>query len=363
MKKVYLLGYLANNMGDDLFFTLLCKRYPNVQFYVTSNCRLNPMPSNLNLIRITFFNRLYNRIIHFFNHDTSTTYITKELKKKYNCFISVIGSGYMQRNENDFPCNQIFENLFYKQGSYVIGCNFGPYYSNEYLEHYKALFNELSGISFRDKHSIELFGDLSKSLVAPDIVFSLDKHEYICSKKKNTVMISIMDLNYLEYSNRCEYASVYIKLMTETIKELLLKDFNVTILGMCEKENDSVIAQEIANELSDDRIRVLSYPHDCINSIISEIACSEYLISTRFHSFVLGVLFGCKVLPISYNFKIANTINDIGFTGEYIELSDLESLSGKNILEKLMNVNEFVLDEDIVERSSFHFKLLDDILN
>ena len=87
------------------------------------------------------------------------------------------------------------------------------------------------------------------------------------------------------------------------------------------------------------------------------------MISTRFHSFVLGVLFGCKVLPISYNFKIANTINDIGFTGEYIELSDLESLSGKNILEKLMNVNEFVLDEDIVERSSFHFKLLDDILN
>jgi colanic acid/amylovoran biosynthesis protein len=171
-----------------------------------------------------------------------------------------------------------------------------------------------------------------------------------------------MDLNYLEYSNRCEYASVYKNVLTDTIKELLLKGYNITILGMCERENDLVIAQEIVNELYDARIKVLSYPSDCINTIVSEIARSEYLISTRFHSFVLGVIFGCKVLPISYNYKIANTIKDIGFTGEYIELSDLESLSGKDMLSKLLNVKEFILDEEIYERASKHFTFLDDIL-
>lgn len=34
MLDVFLTAYMACNLGDDLFITILCERYPSVNFYL-----------------------------------------------------------------------------------------------------------------------------------------------------------------------------------------------------------------------------------------------------------------------------------------------------------------------------------------
>ena len=358
-KKVLLLGYFANNMGDDLFFTILCKRYPDTLFYVNSNCRVNPSPANIRYINASIVDRVINKAFHLTHKDDSNTMITRNLKKNYDYAISLIGSGYMQKNSSDYPQNHLFEELFYKERSYVIGCNFGPYYSDEFREHYAELFSRLSGITFRDRLSYELFENCTNSLVAPDIVFGLNDNDYKSEKIAKTVVISVMDLSYGGYDNRREFNDDYKRVITEAVQELVNCGYKVTILGMCEKENDTIVANEIIRQFPEENIKLLSYPNDGIDTILSEISRSEYLVSTRFHSFVLGVVFGCKVLPISYNYKIANTIKDIGFNGDYIEPNTLEQLSGKKLVEKMLQTEVFYLTNDVRKCASQHFKYLD----
>ncbi len=362
MKKVFLLGYFANNMGDDLFFTILCKRYPDTLFYINSNCRINPSPANIRYIKTTILDRIINKIFHLTHQDDSNTVITRKLKKNFDYTVSLIGSGYMQKNISDLPQNRLFEKMFYKENSYVIGCNFGPYYADEFREHYAELFSRLSGITFRDKASYDLFQNCTNSLVAPDIVFGISGYECKSKKTKNTVMISVMDLSYGGYDNRKEFNSDYKMVITETIQELIMRGYMVTILGMCEKENDGIVANEIVSRFPNSGIEILSYPTDSLDKIVSEISKSEYFITTRFHSFVLGVVFGCKVLPVSYNYKISNTIKDIGFKGECIELDKLEQLNGKELVAKMLQTEVYNLPNDVRERASQHFKYLDSML-
>ena len=141
MKKVFVLGYFVNNMGDDLFLSILCNRYPNTLFYIISEHKLNPMPSNLRIIKVSKLYDLVNKCFHKLFRDSSELYLIRQLKKEYDCIVSIIGSGYMQRNITDFPKNRLFEKRFYKKNSYVIGCNFGPYYIEDYRMHYSSLFN------------------------------------------------------------------------------------------------------------------------------------------------------------------------------------------------------------------------------
>ena len=359
MKKVYLLAYLSNNMGDDLFIKIICNRYPQTLFYATSNLNINPMPANLVLNKITISSRLHNKVFRLLTGDKSATYIARHLKRKYNNLVCITGSGFMQKNAYDFPENRLYEKLFYKKGSYIIGCNFGPFYTDEFYKHYSGLFKKLSGITFRDEYSYDLFNDVENSLEAPDIVFGFDTRPYECAKTENTVLISVMDLSFGNYSNRSEYNIDYKKNIIETIKELIGRGYKVTILGMCEKENDDQVAHEIADYISDERLGIVSYPKDDMNKVLSEIAKSEYMISTRFHSFVLGVLFRCKVLPISYNIKVKNTINEIGFAGKYIDLSQLKMVSGKELADDLLHTEIIELDKAVKERASLHFSFLD----
>lgn len=359
MKKVFVLGYFVNNLGDDLFLSILCNRYPNTIFYVISEHELNPMPRNLRIIKISILFDLVNKCFHKLYRDTSDLYIIRQLKKDYDCFVSIIGSGYMQRNISDYPRNSLFEKHFYKTDSYVIGCNFGPYYKEEYLKHYSSLFSKLSGITFRDEVSYRLFKDNTNSLLAPDIVFGLNVEKYKCDKKKKTVMISVMDLSFGSYSQRKEYEADYIKLMVDSIKVLLALGYKVKILGMCDYENDNRIAIDIIDSFSNNDIEFISYPNDSMDKIFSELAKTEYIISTRFHSFVLGVLFDCKVLPISYNIKTVNTINDLNFNVQPICLEQLKDFSGKELVKRLLNVDHFVLSESVKADALTHFEFLD----
>ncbi len=363
MKKVYLDGYIANNLGDDLFITMICNRYPNVEFHLIGYYSINPMPANLIIHRIPIKNKIINRLERLTKRIETDSYINGHIKSKdYDCLIRIIGSGYMQKDKVFSPINPIYDNLFYKENSYVVGCNFGPYYSDEFLSYYKELFKKLSGITFRDQYSYLLFKELDHSVVAPDILFGLDISSYNIEKNRNSVLISVMDLSYGDYINRAEYNHEYYRVIKDTIQKLIDKGYQVTLLGMCEIEGDYGVAQRLQKDLIPLKINIISYPTNNIREVLDTIAKSEYIISTRFHSFVLGTVFGCKILPISYNIKIENTINEVGFKEDYITLNQLRDLDGTGVVNKLINNQFFEAPNYIKANAQRHFCFIDERL-
>lgn len=55
-------------------------------------------------------------------------------------------------------------------------------------------------------------------------------------------------------------------------------------------------------------------------------AGASFIIGSRFHSIILGILYGKPVFPISYNCKTENYLVDLQFAGKYTTLDRLPSM-------------------------------------
>lgn len=56
------------------------------------------------------------------------------------------------------------------------------------------------------------------------------------------------------------------------------------------------------------------------------------MIGSRFHSVILGILYGKPIFPVSYNCKIENYLADLRFQGKYATLDQLPSLKVEDVI-------------------------------
>ncbi|KIR02076.1 putative transferase [Lachnospiraceae bacterium TWA4] len=54
---------------------------------------------------------------------------------------------------------------------YILGANFGPYYTEEYLKAMAKVFEKAEDVCFREKYSYQLFQN-NRVRYAPDILFT-----------------------------------------------------------------------------------------------------------------------------------------------------------------------------------------------
>ena len=94
---------------------------------------------------------------------------------------------------------------------------------------------------------------------------------------------------------------------------------------------------------------------------IELIQMSQCIIATRFHSMILAWIYGKKVLPILYNSKMKNVIEDYGYKGSYVELNDLNNFNYEDF-EKWQKEKIFDVSECIIE-SEKQFLGLDEFIN
>ena len=96
--------------------------------------------------------------------------------------------------------------------------------------------------------------------------------------------------------------------------------------------------------------------------MLEELETSEYVIGTRFHSVILGLSAGCKVLPIVYSDKTKYVLEDIAASDiPCIDLRKEQAEWRKDIQE-----HYFMMDTSDIERirreSQEHFSRLDQLL-
>ena len=311
-KRFFILAYAKANLGDDLFIYMLLKEYPNIQFYIDiendEHSKLFQNFSNITILKEKEKN------------------LTKQNAKDYDGYIYIGGSIFMEGGVVYNISEQFLE--FMKECKendipfHYISSNFGPYYTQQYLDLAKEVYKNCSSICFRDKYSANLFSGIEQVHYAPDFAFLYSPKN--TQKEPNTVGISIIDLSIRK--KLLNYEQTYYEMLKNNICDYIEKGKNITLFSFCKYEGDEraivSLLETIPNEISK-KIKVVKYDGN-IEYFLEEYSKMEYMICARFHAMILSVIMNQKCEIMSYSDKIDNVINDLQlFSNNIVHFNDI----------------------------------------
>ena len=308
--KIILKGYTVLNLGDDLFFKIIAERYPNVKFkFLCRNYnKLLRGIKTTNLLSITLFEKIMDKIIPNY------------IKKNVDTIVEIGGSLFIEETN---PKNlkkrekELKKELeIVKNNCFILGANFGPYKTKEYVEKFREIFLSYKDICFRDEKSKKIFSDLKNVRVAPDIVFQLKVPKL--DKNEKIVVVSVIKPSYrkgLENSDENYY-----KKIIEISDEFLSLDYKVVLMSFCKIEKDEEAVNFIYEKLKRNKNVEKYFYSGNIEEALNIINKSEYVIATRFHAMILALVMKKACFPIIYSEKMLTVLNDIKFEGKNLWL-------------------------------------------
>jgi polysaccharide pyruvyl transferase WcaK-like protein len=105
----------------------------------------------------------------------------------------------------------------------------------------------------------------------------------------------------------------YTEEILKLIKKYIIEGYSISMISF-EDSIDLPIIEEIVQQLTyEERNLVTTIPYEG-DKVIRAMAKAEIIVSTRFHSMVLGALLGKQQIIYSYSNKTANFAKDFGFT-------------------------------------------------
>lgn len=339
MKNILLVAFVAGNLGDDLFLKIVSSyKRKNNKYYILVNEK--QMSNYSNLFKELDINPLcYSRIERkldctLFNIIHKQLFITYKLKK-FDKVILVGGSLFSEHPT--WKRNYILNNALNSFNNLqIIGSNFGPFHSTEFLETYSSLFKTVSYISMRDKTSLTYLP--SNIQYAPDMVFSLYNSQEIIKKRKLGIsIINILSLGFNEQD-----VKYYLWILMEHIDMFQEKGYEVELYGFQKDDLNNNITKYILQKYPN--LKCIEYEGD-IDNFLEKFSQCEYVLASRFHSMILGWIFKSKVFPISYQVKIKNTIHDLNPNGKYIDLEDYRLQHNYKNIEYYTSISSEKLEE------------------
>ena len=346
--KVLLFGWFKNNLGDDSFVSILCNRYPTIEFnlYTKKECasfietipniRIHYKDLYLNLIDISE----YDAYIYIGGSIFTGTEEDYQLKKQYLTFIKKIKKA--------------------KKEIFFINQNYINSYSKKYLKLINEIFENSYDVCLRDIYSSTLFQNIKTVRYAPDILLCSNfKKE---KKIHNSVGIAIMNFeNHWSEELKSNYES-YKLLIIETIKKLLKNNKTIYLFSFCKYEDKANIFETYLkdfNEIDKTKIKTLAY-NKSINEFLKTYSKMEYMICTRFHSLIFSLLCDQKIFVISYGNKTDEQIKSLNLN---IQTLDILKCNSK----KYISLDNFIkIDKNEITKSTTkakeHFKKLDKYL-
>lgn len=312
-KRVLLFGYSRANLGDDLFIYILAKRYEDIQFYIHIREEKYRKPFK-NLLNVTCLDT--ERNVHLVNLED------------FDAFIYIGGSIFMESPyskgevaefiELAKKCKENNKPLFY------MTCNFGPYYTEEYVQNARILFKLCEGVCFRDKVSYNLFSDIKSVSYAPDVALSYDFSDLKQKKSFRSIGISVIDLEIREKLAPKEL--IYNDYIKRIIIKFAKRGYKVNLISFCAEENDEKAIEKIIKLLPEKyqkRVGTIKYVGD-IETFIKEYSKMKYMVCTRFHSTILSILLEQKIYNLSYSKKTNNTLEDLGVEYKIDNIDQIE---------------------------------------
>lgn len=353
MKKIFLYAYDHINLGDDLFIETIVKRYPNEQFYFWTDSKNKTVFQNLNNLKIIDQNSWKVNWLKRIRPSLVARY-KDGIQKKCDVQVYIGGSIFME-NPTWRDVVSWWEYQSTKYSFFVLGANFGPYHTEEYKNSMDKIFKQLKDVCFRDTYSKKLFENNKNVRQAPDILFSYPMPRV--ENKKKQIFVSVISCNNRSLNGLKE--EEYIQKMANLIKEFQQLGYQIILASFCEEEGDLRAAESIKDNMKDGfNIRIMNYNGQNRDIFLKSIAESSYIIATRFHAMILGMVAGIPIFPIIYSDKTKNVLNDINFKGKSADLRKIESLTYENAQYNLKE-NYIVNIDDMKNNAEKHFYKLD----
>lgn len=353
MKKVLVNAYLRQNIGDDMFVHALVRRYPNVKFYMSAARRYRrALEQEPNIVFIEDNrwrrNRLTEKLVSRFGFDACVK----------------IGGSIFQEAPPDGKRRHTppFLGLMYRilgGNKFIIGANFGPYFTNRFLERGKLMLRHCRGVCFRDRYSHALFAQCKNITYAPDVLFGY--RAFPEAAKGDGVGISVIAPEQRLFIG--QYADQYYDTLAKVCDRLIDDNIPVRLFSFCSAEGDEkAIASIRARMKNPDLVSVCTYQGD-IPAFLDSFNSCESILATRFHAMVIGFALGKRVLPIIYNEKLSNVLSDIQFGGAVWNLLEGEIPGATQIIDRCLHNPKVSGMDALAQHSQGQFAKLDAYLD
>lgn len=320
-KKCYLRMYLNENLGDDLFAKIISERYSNIKFIKTSYNRAKSNWENIKVIKNILF-RIINKILKILTNNKVT--IEKMLAKKLETTLVIGGSLFMEGKSEGY------EELKKSNRYCIIGTNFGPYQTEEYLEKNRRIFENAEYVCFRDTKSYDLFKENNVHInVAADIIFSLDTNNIKITNNKK-VIISVIDCS-TKLDRKYEHS--YDEKIIELTEYFIKHGYEVIYMSFCKNENDELAIERIIDKLDENLKNKVSkyYYRGNIEEALNVLGDSQVILGSRFHANIIGLILNKTIIPIIYSDKTTNVLQDINYKGKVIDIRKLDEFKVSDI--------------------------------
>lgn len=347
MKKILLNFYSCRNLGDDLFVKIFSDYFRDCRINLIVNLRYIPkdLGTNVKIHPFSLVQTVAGKIQSIWGWDSKVSAIIQKcliwkrhrIEKKQDAVVLIGGSVFMGKKLNDraeisfctdeHPVFAIASCLQNKGNRFVIGANLGPAYSLEYWENIKAVFREYNHVCLRDYSSYCMVKKLPYVQYAPDVVFLTPCPGVEC---KERVVISVIDIR--RYTADISIVSAYYTLLQEVIQYFTVRDVPVTLSSFCERDGDEAAISVLLDQINGKTNITTCFYRGDVEEMLRLFAGASFVIGSRFHSIILGILFGKPVFPISYNCKTENYLADLQFAGKYATLVELPFLSLSDLI-------------------------------
>lgn len=362
MKKILLDGYWFNNLGDDLFAKIILERYKkyrDLEFVTYVKKGNEGVFSEFKNIQIRYKrSSIKEKLFYLVSKFTGMHFLNISAKllneiSKFDAVIEIGGSIFIMGSQEHVG----FPYYFRKKVSnvakryFVIGSNFGPFYTEDQRKKYSNFFAKITGTVFRDNYSRELFPEVTNMIVAPDVVFNLDVKKYKVGN--NGVVIAIAN----KFKDDLE-KETFLKELVKYIESELVSGERITLMSFCEHEGDPILSKEILERLSErDRGSVNVVNYSSIDESLRILGSSKKIIAMRYHAMILAWLLEKEVNVISYSQKTTNVINDLFPEQVY---NDVSKFRGDSVIFSKLDTNRL---QKYVREASKQFMYLDNWLN
>jgi colanic acid/amylovoran biosynthesis protein len=321
-KKIRLYAYTKGNLGDDLFVRHIVRRYPKVQFFINGELeKAHAFREEKNLKVINedpWLVRQAHRI-----RPSLAARLRNYLEQSYDAVVYIGGSIFIEYSNWE----TILTWWRYEAEHcvfFAIGSNFGPWHTEEYLHQMGEIFGKMQDVCFRDHYSERLFSAKKTVRYAPDIL--LDYPMPHCEMVPGKVFISVINCEEKdEGENKLSvYEKVYTKQMACVADRLIETGYKVVFSSFCSEEGDERQIDKIAAIMKHPgEFEKCCYMGENTDEVLREITSSEWIVAARFHAMILGFAAGRPVIPVVYSEKTKHVLEDIGFTGRFLDIHKL----------------------------------------
>ncbi len=303
---------------------------------------------------------------NLFNIRSKRTLI-KEIKQSDLVISS--GGGYFWSHRKLFPGPMFIQNYLhiklavaFKKPVIFFPQSFDPLHNKTAAHLLKGLLEkeQVQRIFVREQHSMDclfmVMGEANKVKFCPDMAFLLDADHTINSqsnfKRRNPIVaVTLRQWDFPgvrkkrdQKRKQREYLDTFIKTCYN-----IYRDWGGSIITFCQSrgpgqfEDDRIITKEFVQGLQetipDQYVQFIDLPETTHpKEIIDILKNVDFLIATRLHSAIYGILAGIPVISLSYQHKGSGIMNSLGLKDFNLDISDFDA-------EKVINMGREIISQ------------------